>query len=435
MRRLRERRTQTATDPILFERADWRLFIDPYTLPQKAGCEPRQIGLAILKELVDNSLDCNARNVTVTGDAQHALVRDDGPGIDPALIPALFAVNRPMLSSKLKRLPTRGMLGNGLRVVMGAVTAHRGKITVTSRDVGYELAINTVTGATEIVQARSVPPAGGTAVELHFPRRIFDAREFVFAREIVAVAGFGTVYAGFSQRAWYSRKAVEQLIAAAPKDATVREITEDVFGIGVDDIDLLPITPFYRVDIGQIGDVFAGCYRIVHGTADIDQAGIPFCVEAWVEADNAEKNEGTYTFHPFINRTHTLARLTHWADSAGLRIHGCGLDFKVAGAKRAVYTLGLSIITPLVQLTGDGKAPFLGHFGEAIEKAIGGAAREAYQQMVRPPTSMTLKDAAWLVERRLHESVWQRRTSRKSPTNHVCGARRPPPPDRGQKVQ
>ena len=60
-------------------------------------------------------------------------VSDHGPGIDPADVPRLFAVNRPLLSSKLKRLPLRGMLGNGLRVVMGAVAAFDGTIIVTTR--------------------------------------------------------------------------------------------------------------------------------------------------------------------------------------------------------------------------------------------------------------------------------------------------------------
>jgi hypothetical protein len=86
--------------------------------------------------------------------------------------------------------------------------------------------------------------------------------------------------------------------------------------------------------------------------------------------------------------------LTYWADSAGLRVHGCGLDFKIAGAKRADYDIKLSVVTPLVQLTSDGKTPFLGHFREAIEKAVGGAAREAYQRMVRPPTAISIKEAA-----------------------------------------
>jgi hypothetical protein len=35
----------------------WQLHIRPETLPQKAGCNPRQIGCAVLKDVVDNGLD------------------------------------------------------------------------------------------------------------------------------------------------------------------------------------------------------------------------------------------------------------------------------------------------------------------------------------------------------------------------------------------
>jgi len=145
MRRMRGRRRTvgTATNPILFERADWRLFVDPRTLPQKAGCEPRQLGRIVAKELVDNALDAGADGVTVDGDLTRIVVRDNGPGIAPDKIATLFSVNRPLLSSKLKRLPTRGMLGNGLRVVMGAVVAFDGKLTVTSRRQRYELLLMT----------------------------------------------------------------------------------------------------------------------------------------------------------------------------------------------------------------------------------------------------------------------------------------------------
>jgi hypothetical protein len=34
--------------PILYEREDWKLFLDPQMLAQRAGCVPHQI------ELVDN---------------------------------------------------------------------------------------------------------------------------------------------------------------------------------------------------------------------------------------------------------------------------------------------------------------------------------------------------------------------------------------------
>jgi hypothetical protein len=414
VRRYRERRrlASEARSPLLFERPDWRLFIEPHTLPQKAGCEPDQIGRAVVKELTDNALDSGANNVTVEGNVWQAAVRDDGPGIEPEQITRVFSVNRPLVSSKLKRLPTRGMLGNGLRVVMGAVAAFKGKIAVTSRGVRYELATDTVTGETKIV-GETVLESVGTAVEIRFARKLFAKADFDFARSIVAVAGLGSVYAGFSQRAWYSRQAVEQLIAAAPKDATVREITQEVFGVSVDNIDFLPIKRFDPVEIGEMGAVLPGwsseigetavpfCYRIIRGTTEIEGAAIPFCVEAWVDANTAdsEGDDDIYTFSPFINRTLTLAQLSFWADREGFHIYGCGLNFKIAGAKRANYKLKLSIISPLVQLTSDGKTPFLGDFREAIEKAVGGAAREAYQRMVRPPSSMSIKEAAARVMR------------------------------------
>ena len=76
----------------------------------------------ILKELVDNALDKGA-NARIDHQDGAWVVSDDGPGLDPTEVVRLFAVNRPLLSSKLKRLPLRGMLGNGLRVVAGAVVA------------------------------------------------------------------------------------------------------------------------------------------------------------------------------------------------------------------------------------------------------------------------------------------------------------------------
>jgi hypothetical protein len=51
---------------------------------------------------------------------------DDGTGIrgtDEELA-ELFSIRRPLRSSKHLRLPTRGALGNGLRLVAGVITRH-----------------------------------------------------------------------------------------------------------------------------------------------------------------------------------------------------------------------------------------------------------------------------------------------------------------------
>ena len=62
-------------------------------------------------------------------------VEDDGaglPGTDAGSCRALLRFP-PAILSKLLRLPTRGALGNGLRVVVGAVLATGGQLTVKTR--------------------------------------------------------------------------------------------------------------------------------------------------------------------------------------------------------------------------------------------------------------------------------------------------------------
>ena len=119
--RKRKQRERDAQSALLFERPDWSLFLSPATLPQKAGCQPSDLRALVLREIVDNALDAGAQATLQKEGGGRYVIRDDGPGLDPRDVPRLFAVNRPLVSSKLRRLPQRGMIGNGLRVVMGAV--------------------------------------------------------------------------------------------------------------------------------------------------------------------------------------------------------------------------------------------------------------------------------------------------------------------------
>ena len=91
----------------------------------------------MLKELADNGLDSGAEvQRRRAPEGRGYFVEDDGPGIDgtPEEIARLFSIARPMVSTKLLRLPTRGALGNGLRVVAGAVLASGGSLVVITRN-------------------------------------------------------------------------------------------------------------------------------------------------------------------------------------------------------------------------------------------------------------------------------------------------------------
>ena len=72
MRRMRVRRAGAARSPLLYERDDWRLLIDPRTWPQKAGCSPGQIGRVIIQDNVEiganTTIDRGALRDTVIGE-------------------------------------------------------------------------------------------------------------------------------------------------------------------------------------------------------------------------------------------------------------------------------------------------------------------------------------------------------------------------------
>jgi hypothetical protein len=325
----------------------------------------------------------------------------------------LFAANRPLISSKLRRLPTRGMLGNGLRVVMGAVAAFNGKIAVTTRGHRYDLTVDTATGHT-LVEEMPALHTQGTRIELVFPEPLFDEDAYKNARTTIALKWSG--YPGGAHPRWYGPTALRETLAAAPQGATVGEIVADLFGIDIDYprpagslsvaevqelLDQLGNPPEYPFE--EIGPAFGGYYHRVHGHANIDGAEIPFCVEAWISCRVAKREDETrFYMEPFINRSPALARLNYAPDSLGLNLWGCGLDFKVSGAKRAVYHIKLSLITPYLRLTGDGKAPDLANFSDALEEAVQKAATTAYRNMTRPPATMSIKDAAWAVMKKAY---------------------------------
>jgi hypothetical protein len=412
MRRMRERR-KIAAAPLLYERADWTLFVRPESLPQKAGCEPKQIGRVVLKELTDNSLDIGAE-VTVERIPNGYRIVDDGPGIAPADVPRLFAVNRPLLSSKLKRLPLRGMLGNGLRVVMGAVAAYDGKITVTTRGHRLELSVDPLTGLTSIVSDAPIPVVPGTTVEISL--RQFDGSERRPAELSVTVAGCGKQYSGPSWPAWYNVTDLRELLAwVTPAAATVAVVVRDLFAVDIDDERVAgKLTP------DEVAELHAGLCRMVagrrfegvghignenhppdeyygrsDGTTRINGTEIPYCIEAWVQCEHASKfDDADGVAELLLNRSPCLSPLYFDADSNGLSLRGCSLRGRVKGAKRGQYSIVVSVISPYVRLMNDGKTPFMGDFRDAVFRAVNKAAGAAYRAMVRPPTKMTIAKAA-----------------------------------------
>jgi len=105
----------------------------------------------ILKELADNAADAaNGAGAWIepvaVGGVDWWLIEDQGGGIKPDEVARVFAVNRPMESTKHVRRISRGMLGNGTRVVAGYSAIEGLSIMVESLGVRTVLRIEKATG-------------------------------------------------------------------------------------------------------------------------------------------------------------------------------------------------------------------------------------------------------------------------------------------------
>ena len=416
------KRQQRARDnaALLFEREDWQLFVDPGTLPQKAGCQPEKLRQIVLRELVDNALDEGAR-VTLKRAGKGWIIADDGPALDPADVPRLFAVNRPLLSRKRRRMPLRGMLGNGLRVVVGAVAASEGWLVIETRGHRLTLAVDAANGTTTVTEDQPVPFVPGLTVHITLGSLLqqYDGEDDDYlANETIRIASYGENYRGPSSPWWYSPRDLHQLmLQVTPAHTTVARLCRDL-GFAVDDdrvarelsldeatvvLDRLrhstkPIDPKLLGSIGPAAYGRSCCYACHVGTARMRGAELPFVVEAWVECERPERRgEGSATLQLLLNRTPSAAAILAYSSSDRLFLRGCGLERGVSGPHTAIYHITVSVISPHIELATDGKEPALAPYSEAIATVLGKACNAAFRAMGKPPGGMSIKDAAWLV--------------------------------------
>jgi hypothetical protein len=416
----RKRQQRARDKALLYSRDDWQLFPDPATLPQKAGCHPIRLRQVVLKELADNQLD-------ESGEAELFWFEQEkeweirGPGDGPPLsaIPKLFSVRRPLVSSKLKRMVTRGLLGNGLRVVMGAVHALGGSIVVSLRGHKLTLAADPADGTTKIVKDEPLSPLEhGIRVRVNLGPDS-DQEDGMLAQDAIHAADQGYVYNGPSSPWWYGPRDLQILLSAAPANATLSDVLAD---LGLDNhrderpantltyedcrttLERLRAThkPVPSEKLGRLGQdayPYDGYACKLGRMTTPAGAQVPYVIEAWADAKASEKKgrtEAEVTL--FVNRTRALAPLHATAavmgSIRGIKLRGCGLDRWIE-LKGAQYEILISILTPYVQLAGDGKEPSLPPFGNTIEEALKRACNAAYRLMDKPVGSLSIKEAAY----------------------------------------
>ncbi|SHN59532.1 Histidine kinase-, DNA gyrase B-, and HSP90-like ATPase [Desulfitobacterium chlororespirans DSM 11544] len=200
---------------MLFEREDWKLFRNMETLTQKAGVPKSKLSMLVCKELADNALDVCGQ-CEIGFEDGFFYVRDQGPGLDPAL----FSINRPLRSSKYLRLPTRGALGNGLRVVAGAVAASGGELYVSTRGRRYR--IHFQPDGTARPENLGDAQEMGTKISFQLGRLPINSS---WAQTAVRYAG-GESYRGRTSPWWYTSENFFELFQAF--GGTVRELIQQL---------------------------------------------------------------------------------------------------------------------------------------------------------------------------------------------------------------
>ena len=394
-----------------FEREDWALFRTVEGLQQRAGVSMSLLSRLILKELADNGLD-NGAEVTVQALPHRGsyLIEDDGTGIDgtPEDIARLFSIGRPMVSSKLLRLPTRGALGNGLRVVAGAVLASGGALAITTRNRRIELRPER-DGTTTVAAVKEVEFPIGTRVEVLLGSAIGCDQQTPYWAAVACRLGLlGTQYLGKSSPWWYDAGQFHELLYASGT-RPVRELVASLDGCtggrageivaraglervicrGISAPQAVRLLETARANARQVQPKRLGAigpeafpshaYAIAYGMANSGstspQAEIPFVVEAW-----AKVAPGRTGICACVNRTPTTGVLNAARDKRDIDAFGCGLAHAIATAPRNVnFEIWINITTPYMPVTSDGKAPDLRPFLSEIRTAVSKAVRKAHR--------------------------------------------------------
>lgn len=388
-----------------FSREDWKLFRNIETLSQKAGVRKEMIPGLVAKELVDNALDAGAHcDIRELPGQNGFYVQDDGPGIPPERLGELFSINRPMVSSKLLRLPTRGALGNGLRVVMGAVTATGGTLSVSTHGKEFAL-VPLEDGSTNVSIKGNAVNTRGTRVQVVFGKGIrltFNA--ITMGRNAIDFAA-GEDFKCKTSAWWYTSESFYELLNAYPGtlpelmqhfDIQQRKYFKDSVGeywdrltstLTFDETEVVlrvlrtsskaskkPKIGFVGKDVHTWYNGYSkqtGQFHISSARGNFD-AYVPYVVEAWLGVDNNLEEPDVMMM---VNKTPITGEIQTWKkDSRHVVIYGCGLTHRFKSKPAHII---INVQTPYMPITSDGKAPNFHPMVSGINTVIERAARGA----------------------------------------------------------
>ena len=393
---------------VTFERENWKEFRTLDGLCRMAGVSRNRIAAVVAKELVDNALDESSKvEVGLIENANGFFVQDAGRGIDPGIVAELFSIKRPQRSTKFLRLPTRGALGNGLRVVAGAVLVTKGQLIVRTR--GQSIRLTPQDDGSTAMEVISNYDGEGTRVEVILGDDVKVNEYSLNDAKWAILLQDGTNYPGKTNAYWYtSRDLFELFNAATGEDTTVRKLLEEFEGgdkssvsdgfkgkkasdITLQEAEILlkrlqsvskPVKPSR---LGKCEFISRGFYAKYEGTFKSEATGevatIPYIVEA--SARILTEDFENSIFQMFVNKTPITGDISahHSKKDKDLRLSGCNISDRgyvtaIPIGKKSMKIF-VSIISPYIPKTTEGKSPDLAPFKYAIVITVEKAAKKA----------------------------------------------------------
>ncbi len=390
---------------VQFIREDWKLFRSIETLCQKAGVHKEFIPVLVVKELVDNALDASGGCQLDRIDEHTFIISDQGAGINPELLPLYFSINRPLMSSKMLRLPTRGALGNGLRVVTGAVIATGGELSITTKGRIYNVIPQD--DGSSVTEDMGSSDEVGTSIRIKLGIKVTD-NALSWGRYAINLSKHGELYSGKTSMFWYNSESFYELINAIDilivdflnlQSGTNKQYLKELNTLyegkrtsefTFEDSEILLKKLRYNSKkispkrLGEVGDVYVNYYSKVTGEfkspssrGDFD-AFIPFVVEVWINTLSGDPNKLRSQITLSVNKTPITADYHVNTKQAQTSIWGAGLDIEV---KSRPVKLEINIITPYMPITSDGKAPNFRPMNNEIETAVKRAVAKMKKEM------------------------------------------------------
>jgi hypothetical protein len=421
---------------IFFTQADWQLFTNLNTLPQQAGVSRHQLPKLVAKELMDNALDTNAEvEISHQNNGQFEdtiIIKDKGKGIRGSNdeIASLFSMNRPLTSSKRLRLPSRGALGNGLRVVTATVYCTSGTLEVATKGRRLKL-IPQDDGSTAWENIGNYEEEG-TEIKVIIPDNFFGENILSWAN-IALKVNQGQPFLQGTYPQWYDSDSFYSLLLTTPSDLLLEEflrLFDKISKTKAQQIEkdfitqfsewkdkkincvemnrrqaawilaalhqqVKPINPKRLGEIGALEDFPIYYKQITQFTLKTSKgdfnAEIPALVEVFARSESSP--EGNQIL---VNKTPITGDVDISIYNKRLTIYGCGLSQTLEIPKIPQNAqFWINIITPYMPIVSNGKEPDLSILSTEIGESLQKAAKQLKRQ---ESTTQSSETGEWIAK-------------------------------------